>query len=157
MTFLSSDGHHTQLEKMFRSFGATPRHEDDFGDAEPLARQLDPETAKFVRLADKIYRESTGAWCIAEVLSDDWLSALAHSLEVHFPGAKQQQYFDEIFTGHVEVVHMLETVSLTEDILARYPQMLQPTIEHSRIMAQALTDLWSNLENLLKNPQKYLK
>jgi hypothetical protein len=46
---------------------------------------------------------TTGAWCIAEVLSDDWLSSLADSLSAHFTKVTQEQYFDEVFSGHVEV------------------------------------------------------
>ena len=41
-------------------------------------------------------------------LSDNWPSALAKALEGHYPGTMQQDYFDEIFTGHVEIAHMLK-------------------------------------------------
>jgi len=51
---------------------------------------------------------------------------------------------------------MLETVALTEDILSRYPHLLKPTQEHARQMAVMLDSLWTNLENLVKKPEKYL-
>jgi hypothetical protein len=54
----------------------------------------------------EIDRLTTGAWCIAEVLSDDWLSALANSFKPHFPTVMQEPYFDEVFSGHVEIVHV---------------------------------------------------
>jgi hypothetical protein len=54
-----------------------------------------------------IDRLTTGAWCIAEVLSDDWLSALANSFKPHFPFVMQEPYFDEVFSGHVEIVHVI--------------------------------------------------
>jgi hypothetical protein len=50
-----------------------------------------------------MYPRTTGAWCIAEVLSDDWLSALADSLKPFFPDCAKAEYFDEVFTGHVEM------------------------------------------------------
>jgi hypothetical protein len=53
---------------------------------------------------------SPAAWCIAEVLSDDWLSILAKSLSPHFPGIEKTPYFDEITTGEVEILHMMTAV-----------------------------------------------
>jgi hypothetical protein len=46
--------HHKHLENMFRNFGATPKDQDTYGDLEPLAAILDPETASFVRKADEL-------------------------------------------------------------------------------------------------------
>ena len=51
-----------------------------------LCRHLDKETAHFVQLASSLYARSLGPWCAVEVMSDDWMRALANALAVHFPG-----------------------------------------------------------------------
>jgi hypothetical protein len=149
--------HHKQLEAMFERMGANPiKHEDWFGCAQDMIPSVDAQTADFVKVVDVLYRQDTGAWCIAEVLSDDWLSALAHSFEPFNPTVKQEQYFDEIFSGHVEIVHMMETVSITEEILAKYPHLLKQTIQNAETMAKNLNKLWDNLYGLVKNPKPYM-
>jgi len=148
--------HHRQLEEMFRSFGAEPKPEEFFGDLDELAKEVDPSTAAFIKTSDRLYRQSTGAWTIAEVLSDDWLSALANSLAVHHPHAPKADYFDEVLTGHVEVLHMMETVSLTEEILAKRPHLLRPTLEHAAEMSHTLDGLWTSLGHLTRYPEQFL-
>src|ERR1700759_620347 len=50
------DTHHYQLTRAFRDLGAALILEDEeFGDPESLCRHLDPQTASFVRLAQKLY------------------------------------------------------------------------------------------------------
>lgn len=148
--------HHMQLEDMFRSFGAKPLSADHFSDLAPLAARADPATKNFISVVDDLYRKSTGAWCIAEVLSDDWLSALATSFEPQFPHVMKAEYFDEVFSGHVEVRHMLETVAITEVILHRHPELEKEVIGHMHAMVKNLDSLWTNLESLVKNPTAYL-
>jgi hypothetical protein len=56
------DTHHYQLTRAFRNIGATLMLEDEeFGDAEELCRHLDPQTARFVQLAQSLYARSLGA------------------------------------------------------------------------------------------------
>jgi len=150
------NSHHKQLENMFRSFGAEPRPDTFFGDLDELAQNVDPQTACFIRTADRLYRQSTGAWTIAEVLSDEWLSALCDSLQTHFPQTRKAEYFDEVLTGHIEVLHMCETVELTENVLHRKPAMLRPTLEHAAEMATALDGLWTQLYHLVQRPEPFL-
>jgi hypothetical protein len=38
----------------------------------------------------------------------------------------------------------------------RHPEKRQLTFAHAREMCEALDNLWANLENLTKNPGKYL-
>lgn len=148
--------HHRQLMDMFSNFGGSPRPEEEFGEPHELRAMLDDKTSEFVNVVERLYPKTTGAWCIAEVLSDDWLSALAESFEPHFEGVKEEQYFDEIFSGHVEVLHMLETVAMTEDILIRHPEVRDDTFAAAREMCEALNALWDNLEDLVKNPKPYM-
>jgi len=41
-------------------------------------------------------------------------------MQPFFPFVLKEQYFDEVFSGHVEIEHMIGTVQLTESILQRY-------------------------------------
>ena len=108
----AQDSHHLQLENMFGDFlrdvgseqAALPP-QTAFGEAEELY-DLTPTTKFFTDEVVRLYHANTGAWCIAEVLSDDWLSALAESLAPHFDGVIEKPYFDEVFTGHVEIVRV---------------------------------------------------
>src|SRR5260221_4298040 len=80
------DTHHYQLSRVFRNIGASLiLGDEEFGDPELLCQHLDPQTADFVRLAQNLYSRSLGAWCIVEVMSDDWMRALAEALAKHFP------------------------------------------------------------------------
>lgn len=68
----------------------------------------------------------------------------------------RQHTQDEIFTGHVEILHMLETVSLTEDILVRHPEVREKTIAGAREMAESLDKVWDNLNDLVLNPKPFM-
>jgi hypothetical protein len=77
------DTHHYQLTRAFHKNGAKCILEDEeFGEAEALCRHLDGETAEFVRLARALYSRSLGPWCTVEVMSVDWMRALADALAV---------------------------------------------------------------------------
>lgn len=119
--FVTGESHHFHLECMFRSkMGIDPVGE--FGDLKELVTRMDrelpasggdvlaPVASHFVRRVEQLYPLSPAAWCIAEVLSDDWLSILAKSLSPHFPGIEKTPYFDEITTGEVEILHMMTAV-----------------------------------------------
>src|SRR6185312_63270 len=75
------DTHHYQLARAFRSLGAEmPLADDAFGDLDELCTRLDADTAQFVRLAKSLYARSLGAWCVVEILSNEWMHALANAL-----------------------------------------------------------------------------
>jgi len=154
---LTEDSHHKYLENLFRYFGIEPIDQEFFGDLDILIPHLDPRTTTFVREVIRLYPLSTGAWCLAEVLSDDWLSALADAFSAFFQNTFTQDYFDEIFTGKVEIRHMLETVSLTENVMQRYPETVTATIQHMKDMAENMDGLWDNLNSLVVNPEPFLK
>jgi hypothetical protein len=149
-----------QLYKLFVSMGAAEADllpHESFSDSIALAAMFDapgphhsPAVATFIRSADRMYRENTGAWCIAEVLSDDWLSALAKAFAAHphLAHVPQQSYFDEVLVGHVEIRHMLETVSMTEHVLAARPQLLPAVTANMRAMAELIDSLWTDLQQL---------
>jgi len=143
--------HHKQCENLFVWLGAkSVLPEDSFGDLEELKKHLDPSTYDWCEKTWKLYTKSTGAWSIFEVLSDNWQSGLAYSLLPHYDNELlKQQYFDEIATGHIEILHMLETVSLTEDVLHRYPHLYQETAEDAIEMAKVSYSLWDNFDSLL--------
>jgi len=145
--------HHRQCENLFRWMGADPIQDENlFGDLGTLRTLLDDDTYAFCERAYQLYVKSTGAWAIFEVLSDNWQSALYNSLSPHFDeGLRQQQYFDEISFGHIEILHMLETVSLTEDVLHRKPELLQETIDDAIEMAMWTYKLWDNFDGLLQS------
>src|SRR5580692_7660432 len=97
------DTHHYQLTRVFRNIGASLVLDDEqFGEPDELCQHLDPQTAHFVKLAQNLYSRSLGAWCAVEVMSDDWLRALADALAKHFPNIVAEPYFAECFSEGVE-------------------------------------------------------
>ena len=144
------DTHHYQLTRVFRNMGAELALEDEeFGEPELLCAYLDPETAKFVRLAQRLYARSLGAWCVVEVMSDDWMRALAESLAVHFPQVVAEPYFRECFEHGVEERHAEESMSVTQMILRARPQLLAETLRDARLMAEALDGVWDRLHEIV--------
>lgn len=112
------DTHHYQLSRAFRNIGAKLLLDDEeFGGPEELCRHLDPETAHFVHLAQKLYSRSLGPWCAVEVMSVDWMRALAESMSVHFPGFVREPYFADCFSQHVEERHAEESLEATEMVI----------------------------------------
>src|SRR6266567_461120 len=88
------DTHHYQLTRAFLEIGAKCLlDEEEFGEPGELCHYLEGETAHFVRLAPKLYARSLGPWCAVEMMSADWMRALADALSVHFPHFKHKQYF----------------------------------------------------------------
>jgi len=150
--------HHIQLENLFRSLGAQCiPHEEEFGDLPELRAKLDPELARWSADVEALYHADLGAWTTVEILSDDWISAFSQAYAPHYaPGfVLGLQYFDEITTGHVEIQHMLETLSLLEDTVARHPDIEIPTQLHSTKMAEELDILWNNLEAIVLNSSSF--
>ena len=145
------DTHHYQLTRAFRSIGAKCVLEDEeFGDPEELCRHLDDETAQFVRLARILYSRSLGPWCAVEVMSVDWMRALADALSVHFPQFADEPYFAECFSEMVEERHAEESVTITQMVLTTRPNLLSETLSDAEIMAEALDGVWSNLDRIVQ-------
>lgn len=156
--------HHKQLENLFTSLGATAVPQmNDFGDLEDVLADIvtDDNTARFVTFADKNYRDGLGGWTLFEVMSDDWISALAKAFEPHFEGKRDWlyglQYFDEIATGHVEIEHMLQSLALTEELIKRHPDRADKQIELANEMALEIDGLWANLQGLISEPAQLAK
>ena len=144
------DTHHYQLTRVFRNIGAALVLDDEeFGDPELLCGHLDPQTANFVRLAQRLYSRSLGAWCAVEVMSDDWMRALAEALAVHFPRVPTEPYFHECFEHGVEERHAAEAMSVTQMILRERPELVAETLRDARLMAQALDGVWNRLDEIV--------
>ena len=144
------DTHHYQLSRAFRNIGAELVLEDEeFGDAEALCRHLDPETADFVRLAQQLYARSLGPWCAVELMSDDWMRALADALAVHFPNIVKEPYFADCFSHGVEVRHAEESLSVTMMVLRSRPELLPETVRDAHLMAEALDRVWLRLDRIV--------
>jgi hypothetical protein len=112
------DTHHYQLTRAFRNIGANCVLDDEaFAEPEELCRHLDGEAAQFVRLAKTLYSHSLGPWCAIEVMSVDWMRALADALSVHFPQFADEPYFAECFSEMVEERHAEESLSVTQMVL----------------------------------------
>ena len=105
----NGDTHHYQLTRAFLGIGAKcVLDEEEFGEPGELCHYLEGETAHFVRLVPKLYSRSLGAWCAIEMLSVDWMRALADALSVHFPHFKDEPYFSDCFSQKVEERHAAE-------------------------------------------------
>jgi pyrroloquinoline quinone (PQQ) biosynthesis protein C len=148
------DTHHYQLTRAFRSIGAELLLDDEeFGELGELCHYLEAETADFVRLAPKLYSRSLGAWCAVEMLSVDWMRALADALSVHFPHFRHEPYFEECFSRQVEERHAAEALEMTQIVLRARPELLAETLRDARIMAEALDGVWAHLDRIVGHAQ----
>jgi pyrroloquinoline quinone (PQQ) biosynthesis protein C len=146
------DTHHYQLTRAFRSIGAECLLDDEeFGEHGELCHYLEAETADFVRLAPKLYSRSLGAWCTVEMLSVDWMRALADAVSVHFPHFRHEPYFEECFSQQVEERHAAEALEMTLAVLRGRPELLDETLRDARIMAEALDGVWAHLDRIVRN------
>lgn len=127
------DTHHYQLTRAFRSIGAACVLDDEaFSDPNELSCSLDGEAAEFVRLAKPLYSRSLGPWCVVEVMSVDWMRALAEALSVHFPQFAEEPYFAECFTEMVEERHAEESLAVTQAVLKARPELLPETMADAK-------------------------
>jgi hypothetical protein len=146
------DTHHYQLRRAFRNIGAVcPIDDEEFGDAEELARYLDIRMVEFLRLAKTLYSRSLGSWCIVETMSVDWMRALAGSLAKHFPRIVDEPYFADCFAQGVEERHAEEAIEVTQALLQRRPELLAETIEDAKTMARALDGLWIVMDEIVSS------
>ena len=141
------DTHHYQLARAFRGIGAAMRLDDDaFGDLDELCGHLDRDTADFVRLAKLLYARSLGAWCVVEIMSNDWMHALADALAPHHPHIPDAPYFAECFAQGIEERHAAEALEITQMVLRRLPQLVDETLRDAEIMAEGLDAVWDRLD-----------
>jgi hypothetical protein len=144
------DTHHYQLTRAFHNMGADRLLDDEkFGTPAELGSHLDGEIAEFVRLAPQLYARSLGPWCAVEVMSDDWIHALADALCVHFPSIVEEPYFADCFSQGVEERHAEESLDVTEIVLRAHPELLPETLRDARIMAELLDGIWIQLDRLI--------
>ena len=98
-----ADSQHYQLARAFRNIGAhLPLADEEFGSHEELCRRVDQETVHFVDVAQRLYSRSLGPWCAVEMLSADWMRALAEGLSVHFPQLIREPYFEDCFLHRIK-------------------------------------------------------
>ena len=148
------DTHHYQLARAFRGIGAAlPLEDEEFGDPEELCRHLDRATANFVRLAKELYSRSLGPWCIVEVMSNDWMHALAEALAVNHPKIVEAPYFAECFDQHVEERHADEALEVTEMVLRARPYLVDETLRDAEAMAVALDGVWERLDAIVRTAE----
>jgi hypothetical protein len=144
------DTHHYRLSRAFRNIGAELLlGDDEFGGPEELSRHLDPETAHFVQLAQKLYSRSLGPWCAVEVMSVDWMTALAQSLSVHFPQIAHEPYFADCVSRRAE-----EALQVTQMVIRKRPELLTETLLDAKMMAEALDGVWNNLDRVVQSVRR---
>jgi hypothetical protein len=143
------DTHHYQLTRAFLGIGAKCSLEDEeFGEPGELCHYLEAETAHFVRLAPKLYPRSLGPWCAVEMMSVDWMRALADAFAVHFPRFKEEPYFADCFSQKVEERHGAEALEVTHMVLKARPELLDQTLYDADLIAEALDGVWSHLDRI---------
>ena len=148
----SDDMHHYQLSRAFRGIGAAlPLEDEEFGDLDELCSRLDSRTAHFVRLAKSLYSRSLGAWCIVEVLSNEWMHALADALAVHHPQFASEPYFEECFSQGVEERHAAEALEVTQTVLRQRPHLIEDTLRDAQLMADGLDSVWDRLDLVVRD------
>jgi len=145
------DTHHYQLTRAFRNIGAVSLLEDEeFGDPTRLNKHVGAETLRFARMARKLYARSLGAWCAVEIMSVDWMQALADALSVHFPQFSEEPYFAECFSQRVEERHAAESLEVTQIVLRARPALLSETVHDAKAMAEALDGVWTHLDRIVR-------
>jgi hypothetical protein len=146
------DTHHYQLTRAFLKIGAKCLlDEEEFGEPGELCHYLEAETAHFVRLAPKLYARSLGPWCAVEVMSVDWMRALADALSVHFPHFRHEQYFEDCFSQKIEERHAAEALEVTQMVLRARPELLHETLRDAKMIAEALDGVWTHLDRIARN------
>ena len=146
----NGDTHHYQLTRAFTHVGAQVRMADEqFGSIDELCLKVEAPLAEFMRQAQVLYPRSHGAWCIVEMLSVNWMTALANSLAAHFPRIWEEPYFAECFANRVEERHASEALSIAADTIVTRPQLLEPTLTDAASMAVALDHLWGHLDDIV--------
>lgn len=146
------DTHHYQLTRAFRNMGARCLLDDEeFGNPRQLCRHLDKDTAHFVRLATSLYARSLGPWCVVEVMSDEWMRALANALAVHFPEIHAEPYFADCFSQGVEERHADESLAVTQMVLGSQPELWAETLRDAEAMAEALDGVWTVLDRIVQS------
>jgi hypothetical protein len=144
------DTHHYQLTRAFLAIGAKCLLDDEeFGEPGELCHYIEGETAQFVRLAYKLYSRSLGPWCAVEVMSVDWMRALADALSVHFPHFRHEAYFEDCFSQMLEERHAAEALEVTQMVLKARPDLLYETLRDAKIMAEALDGVWAQLDRIV--------
>ena len=151
----AGDTHHYQLTRAFLNIGAKSLlGDEEFGDLEKLGDHLDAETVHFVRLARELYGLSLGPWCAVEVLSVDWMRALAEAISVHFPEFINEPYFRECFSQRIEERHADESLAVTQIVLKGRPELLPETLRDAGMMAEALDGVWAHLDRIVRNARR---
>jgi hypothetical protein len=146
------DTHHYQLTRAFLKIGAKCLlDEEEFGEPGELCHYLEAETAHFVRLAPKLYARSLGPWCAVEMMSVDWMRALADALSVHFPHFKHEPYFEDCFSQKIEERHAAEALEVTQMVLKARPELLHETLRDAEMIAEALDGVWTHLDRIARN------
>ncbi len=145
------DTHHYQLTRAFANIGAACVLDDEeFGEPERLSRRLHGETADFACLAKTLYARSLGPWCAIEMMSVDWMRALAQALSVHFPAFVDEPYFADCFSQKVEERHAEEALEVTQSVLRNHPELLAETLADAERMAEALDGVWVQLDRIVQ-------
>src|ERR1700757_2716975 len=149
------DTHHYQLTRAFRNIGPKLALDDEtFGESKELCRHLDGEAAQFVRLAKTLYSRSLGPWCAIEVMSVDWMRALADALSVHFPQFADEPYFAECFSEMVEERHAAESLAVTQMVLRARPALVSETLHDAKTMAEGLDGVWIHLDRIVRGTRR---
>ncbi|HYZ21244.1 MAG TPA: hypothetical protein VE690_03710 [Rhodopila sp.] len=146
----NGDTHHYQLTRVFRNIGARLKLDDEeFGSVDELCPKVDPRLAHFMRQVQLLYPRSHGAWCIVEMLSVEWMGALADALAAHFPTVREEAYFSECFDNKVEERHAEEALSIAADTLCLRRGLAEQTFSDAQTMACALDDVWQLLDDIV--------
>jgi hypothetical protein len=123
--------------------------DEELVDAEEWCRRLDPRTAQSVRAMQTLYMRSLGARCVVEIMSEDWMRALADALSVHFPQIADEPYFAECFDDDFAAQHAEKAIAMTQRQLSARPELVLATLCNARLMAGALDGVWHRLDAIV--------
>ena len=151
------DTHHYQLSRLFKNIGADDLLcDEDFGDLGCLKVLVAKKVACFIETVERLYTKSTGAWCVSELFSENWLKAFCDSLSVHFSGVSKEPYFYDCFSEGVEERHGDEALDITLELIRRENTLTSSILAHADEMAQAFSLLWDGLDFCLSQSSQHL-
>ena len=104
-----------------------------------------------------LYSRSLGPWCVVEVMSVDWMRALADSLSVHFPNSSMSRTLKNVFPRWSKNAMRRSRFRSRKIVLRTRPALLPETLNNAKIMAEALDGVWTHLDRIVQNASRTLQ
>jgi len=119
-----------------------------------LSNHIGAETLRFVRLARRLYAGPSVLGVRVEIMSVDWMQALAMRFRSTSRSSVTRPYFEECFSQQVEERHAAESLAVTQMVLRAQPALVSETLRDARAMAEALDGVWRHLDRIVRRARR---